>query len=713
MLRTTLLFCFLLTACEGRVSDLGDVGDTVVTIRDRSGPQLDFSCDAATVETRAPLHCTASATHPTGEALSCTLTFDDGRSSIELGDCSLAAITREVRSSSPGMLTVTVIARDTSDRVATHSVQVSITGLPNQPPTVTAFTANPLTGKAPLTTTLAFRVADPEGDALTCTLDGAPIDCTAGMTTLTFRTPGATKVKLTVTDSGGLSANQELTLDVTPPTVDLNIARIEFGQTVVKEQLALVATKPALLRVTVLANEPNVSATVDVEATQGSTLLGKQRLTGPAQIPQMETPGDLSKSFRFVMPAAWVTPGVSLRVRVDADDALLEADETNNDVTSLPTVTPARQVHLTSVPVMGPDGAVGQPLDLDDTIAAVWPVTGVEAKTRAPFTWTQEISPSDANSWAALLGGLAQAKGSDGSDRNYYGWVRANFGGGVAGIGYLGQATATGRDDSAQVAAHELGHNFGRNHAPCGGAAGADPSYPYPNARIGTYGWNGSQLLAPTQFVDLMSYCNPGWVSDYSYEGVQRFMEGRNEFDPGAVLPFIAADDVVMFAGRVSPDGVVTLSDPQRFHGRVSARLDSSSTVVVQKLIDGRVVRVPVTLVETSEGEEKQFVVVTPYVGELASWAVELNAVVIAQRESDTRPFTPVVKLARDGEAVRVTWTGAHSLLVAHVAANGERTTLTVDARGGSVVVLPPPGGRFEVSASDGVRSVAKQFENR
>ena len=143
----------------------------------------------------------------------------------------------------------------------------------------------------------------------------------------------------------------------------------------------------------------------------------------------------------------------------------------------------------------------------------------------------------------------------------------------MAGIGYLGQGVGTGRDDSQQVAAHGLGHNFGRNHAPCGGAGGADPGYPYANGRIGTWGWSGSQLLSPTQWVDLMSCSNPGWVSDYTSEGVRDFMARGNTFEPGAMLPSISSDDVVLFAGRVTPKGVV-LSEPQRFHGRASLRVD-------------------------------------------------------------------------------------------------------------------------------------------
>lgn len=710
-----LLGALLLTACEGRVGELGEAdqegGVQTVFIRDRSGPQVNLSCAAETIETRAPLPCTIVATHPTREPMSCVLSFDDGRPDVTISDCTTAT-TREIVSSSPGPLRITVSVRDASNRVTLKGLSISVTGQPNQAPVVSLVTATPVSGKAPLSTTLRWSVRDPESDPVTCavdvnadgTIEHDTVDCAAGQFAVTLRTPGATVVRLIATDSGALATQAQVTIDVLPPTADLRIARVELGQSVVKEGLELVANKPALLRVIVLANEPALAGAVEVEAMQGTTSLGTQRLMGPAQVPVMETPGDLSKSYRFVMPRAWIVPGLSLRVVVDGANEVAEIDETNNALSLTPMISPAREVHLTSVPVVN-GGNTGTPNDLNDTLTAIYPVTGVETKTRAPFTWTQPIDPLDSGTWAALLGGLAQAKGSDGSQRNYYGWVPANFGGGVAGIGYVGQGVGTGRDDSQQVAAHELGHNFGRNHAPCGGAGGADPAYPYANGRIGTWGWNGSQLLSPTQWVDLMSYCNPGWVSDYTYEGVRDFMARRNQFEAGAMLPSISGDDVVMFAGRLTPKGVV-LSDPQRFHGRASDPIEGPDAAVVLTLLDGRVTRVPVKLVETSEGDELHFVTVAPFPGEWLAWAVERQGVVIAQRTVSALPFAPKFSVDRIGTSTTVTWSGASSALVAHVAPNGERTTLTVDARGGRVAVVPPSTeGTLEISLSDGVRT--------
>jgi hypothetical protein len=84
-----------------------------------------------------------------------------------------------------------------------------------------------------------------------------------------------------------------------------------------------------------------------------------------------------------------------------------------------------------------------------------------------------------------------------------------------------------------ETTAHELGHNFGRRHAPCGGPANPDPFYPYSGGVIGlpgfdVRGWmDGRSPVAtvmPAYLGDIMSYCYPGaWISDYTYRGVLTF----------------------------------------------------------------------------------------------------------------------------------------------------------------------------------------------
>lgn len=79
------------------------------------------------------------------------------------------------------------------------------------------------------------------------------------------------------------------------------------------------------------------------------------------------------------------------------------------------------------------------------------------------------------------------------------------------GIGYVG---ASAQDTFI----HELGHAHGRQHTPCGGPANPDPAYPYEGGLIGQTGWDaGAGELIDIDHGDLMGYCRPRWVSDYTY----------------------------------------------------------------------------------------------------------------------------------------------------------------------------------------------------
>ena len=73
------------------------------------------------------------------------------------------------------------------------------------------------------------------------------------------------------------------------------------------------------------------------------------------------------------------------------------------------------------------------------------------------------------------------------------------------------------------VIAHELGHNLSLRHAPCG--TRGDPSFPYPDGSIGAWGYDfrdGGRLVRHSTR-DLMSYCDPQWISDYHFTNALRF----------------------------------------------------------------------------------------------------------------------------------------------------------------------------------------------
>ena len=88
--------------------------------------------------------------------------------------------------------------------------------------------------------------------------------------------------------------------------------------------------------------------------------------------------------------------------------------------------------------------------------------------------------------------------------------------------------------------AHELGHAYGRSHAPCCGAP--DPGeYPHDACDIGTSehaGWDTSGPVAlEATSKDVMSYCDDIWMSDFTFEGImdRLILEGGEPAPPPKV----------------------------------------------------------------------------------------------------------------------------------------------------------------------------------
>jgi len=121
-----------------------------------------------------------------------------------------------------------------------------------------------------------------------------------------------------------------------------------------------------------------------------------------------------------------------------------------------------------------------------------------------------EMAPTDTYYYAlhTVAGERESYTGSTGTSQELD--YRAGF---IAGVSFEGDAL----NESTLV--HELGHLHYLLHAPCGSAPDVDVQFPHANGMANTEGYDvrTGQFLAEDEGSDVMSYCQPRWVSAYHY----------------------------------------------------------------------------------------------------------------------------------------------------------------------------------------------------
>jgi len=154
-----------------------------------------------------------------------------------------------------------------------------------------------------------------------------------------------------------------------------------------------------------------------------------------------------------------------------------------------------------------------------------------------------------------------------------FGYVPTN-----AGATGAGTRTALGvrtgwffnQTQARDLVAHELAHNFGRRHSPCGGPGSIDAAYPRSDGRLGetmhdVYAWahgiTSTLQAISAETGDLMGYCFPSWSSAYTYQGILNF-RGSAIAASRANRRFAPREDVMVVQGSIAADGAVTLDNP-------------------------------------------------------------------------------------------------------------------------------------------------------
>jgi len=319
----------------------------------------------------------------------------------------------------------------------------------------------------------------------------------------------------------------------------------------------LIADEPALLRVFPVAADAAGQRLPPARALffhHDEEVHGVE-IPAPAGVLASEVDeSSLSSSLNAEIPAEVIQPGLEMVVEIDPDGTLDPSLSLARRVPAegrLPVaVAAAPPLDLTLVPFLSttnPDSSILDRTDgltpedpLFHSVNTLLPVREVDLKIHEPVE-TSASHPVD------IIGEVIAIRAMEGATGHYMGTI-AGLSSGIGGLAETG-GWATYAVLKPDIMAHELGHNFGLRHAPCEASA-LDPYFPQDDGSIGSWGYDfvSGALVSPEGTYDLMSYCDPVWISDYSFDVALEYRLAEQTAGAAAVR-------AILIWGGVEADG--------------------------------------------------------------------------------------------------------------------------------------------------------------
>jgi len=203
-----------------------------------------------------------------------------------------------------------------------------------------------------------------------------------------------------------------------------------------------------------------------------------------------------------------------------------------------------------------PDLGEGQLKKFTDLMFGTYPVPALDLQIHAPIPWTTPVVKSG-QGFGSVLQATLRLRIQEAAPTNvyYYGVIApansliefCGVGACVAGVGSLpaspddvfrrgSMGLSFVNDQQAPLTfVHEIGHAHGRAHAPCTPPGvplrAVDSAYPYAQGFTGIWGndLTAGTLKDPARHHDLMSYCPPYWVSDYTFNALFQRIVALNQ----------------------------------------------------------------------------------------------------------------------------------------------------------------------------------------
>ncbi|MDE0032010.1 MAG: hypothetical protein OXU75_02555 [Deltaproteobacteria bacterium] len=339
-----------------------------------------------------------------------------------------------------------------------------------------------------------------------------------------------------------------------PEAVTLSLPIVYLTQAIQRPagDVPLLSGREALLRAFLVSDQTNAFFEPEVVATLTRDGEEVHRVVMRTEDDRLSTAADegvLGTSYNAVIPAEHIVAGTELVVMADPAETVPRATgsrtrfpETGTMPLNVIDVPPFK---LTVVPVLNaanPDSSI---FAWTDSIADDSPQVGLfrysfpfaefSATTRDSYVTSLDLTDED-NTWPLVLE-LEVVYQADEATGYWYA-VADSDEGYVRGIARLNGWVSFGKPWDTELA-HEVGHTLDLKHAPCGGALGVEPDFPYSNGSIGMWGYDfrDGSVVSPNSRRDIMGYCyEKGWLSDYYYEKVIRVREEKEGSGARALL---------------------------------------------------------------------------------------------------------------------------------------------------------------------------------
>ncbi len=293
--------------------------------------------------------------------------------------------------------------------------------------------------------------------------------------------------------------------------------------------VSLLPGRPALLRVFMVGDQtsyygPGARVTLfEDDAEVFSELMAPTSERTPSEVIESEMDGSLNA----IIPGSLIRPGVSMVVELDPEGLVPLGPGSQmrypaEGSMELNLVEPPllRQIIVPTISELSPNESVynwtdGLTPESRQAYRArtLMPIASMELEVRETYRTGADLSTT--NGWSQWINETRALYQQEGRRGYYYGVVAVSSPA-YGGLGYVGLPVSVGLayDD---IYAHELGHNMNLLHAPCG--TSGDPAYPYPSGNIGIWGFDvGLEVLKDRNALkDIMSYCDPAWISDYHF----------------------------------------------------------------------------------------------------------------------------------------------------------------------------------------------------